>query len=134
MSHRDAFGKKRKMKKIILLGAVIIVLGLTGAFFGIKAWIKADANEFANNAVQVFEKDKVESLIALIDSEDYTIKEKNRAVWALGVLKDESALPKLEALLTDTECNHDESICQYELKKAILKIKGEFKGSWQVSD
>ena len=96
--------------------------------------IKVQANNLAKEASQNFHADKIESLLMLIDSENYSLKEKNNAVWALGVLKDERALPKLEVLYTGKECDHEKALCQYEIKKAILKIKGDFKGSWQASN
>ncbi|MBT6766876.1 MAG: hypothetical protein HOA90_20285 [Prolixibacteraceae bacterium] len=92
-----------------------------------------DANEITENAVEVFQKDKIESLIALIDSDEFTLKEKNKAIWTLVVLKDKRAHAKLKSLLTGEKCDHGKELCQSEIKKAILKIKGEFKGSWQVS-
>ena len=126
--------KNNKFKKFIFKGSVIIVIGLVVTFSGINIWIKTDANSIAEEATEVFQKDKIESLLAKLDSDDYSLKEKNYATWALGVLKDERALPKLESLATGQECNHEKELCQREIEKAILKSKGEFRGSWQASN
>lgn len=120
-------------RKILITGSLVVTICLALLFAGIKIWINYDANSFANDAVAVFQKDKIESLVALIDSDNYSLKEKNKAVWAFGILKDERALTKLESLYTGEDCNHETLICQYEVKKAIAKIEGGFKGSWQVS-
>jgi len=126
--------KKRKWIKVIAIGILVIGVVGAGALFGIKGLINAEANRLANNAVEYFHKDRVESLIALVQSEDFDIDDKNNAVWVLGILKNERALPVLDSLLTGAPCDHAHEICQYEVKKAILKIKGEYRGSWQVSD
>lgn len=124
---------KNKITKIILIAGLIFFTGITCFYLGALGWIKHEANELANETSVAFEKDKIESLLEVIDSKNYTLKEKNNAIWALGVLKDKKALPILEALHTGEECNHDKELCQYEIHKAILKIKGNFRGSWQAS-
>ena len=48
---------------------------------------------------------------------------KNHVIWILGELRDDRALPGLENLLTGEECDHQRDVCQYELEKAIQKIK-----------
>ena len=116
----------------MLFGYIAVVAGLVVTFWGVTASIKLEANRIGENASIVFHKDKVESLLLMIDSDQYSLKEKNGAIWALGVLKDKRALSKLESLVTDKECNHAEKLCQLEIKKSILKIKGKFIISWQT--
>lgn len=124
---------KRKFYRILFIGTFLFFFGILGAYFVALGWIHHEANTMGKVASDIFQKDKVESLLEVIVSENYTLKEKNNAIWALGVLKDERALLRLEALYTGEECNHEKDLCQYEIKKAILKIKGEFYGSWQAS-
>jgi hypothetical protein len=45
--------------------------------------------------------------------------------FALGELCDKKALPILEALYSGGLCDHSRFVCQYEVKKAVKKIKGE---------
>jgi hypothetical protein len=113
---------KRNIKKTLIAGLILFVVAIMATFFGLKIWISSEANTVAEDAVQVFHLDKTESLIALIDSEDYSLKARNNAIWALGVLKDKKALPKLQLLYTGQPCNHDIELCQYEIEKAIKKI------------
>lgn len=124
---------KRKVSRILLISFIVFILGIAGTYFATLTWIHQDARAMAKEATVVFKKDKIESLLEVIKSENYSLKEKNKAVWALGVLKDKRALPQLEALYTGNECNHGKELCQYEIKKATLKIKGEFQGSWQAT-
>ena len=127
-----SFFVNNKVGKIFFLVYMGIMILIFSAFIAAKVYIKREAKNVAKEASAVFQKDNTESLLILLDSENYSLKEKNMAVWGLGVLKDKNALSKLELLYTDEECNHSEELCQYELKKAILKIKGEFRGSWQA--
>jgi len=76
--------------------------------------------------------DRVEALLAVVDSEAYKLAERNRAVWTLGVIGNPRALSVLEKHYTGEPCNHERYLCQYELRKAILKCRGQFVGSFQT--
>jgi HEAT repeat protein len=69
-------------------------------------------------------------LIALIESENASYREKNRAIWALGQIGDRRALPLLQRLDTDEiqekPYNPDQYIVQYSVEKAIRQINGSF--------
>ena len=73
--------------------------------------------------MQEYQKDCTESLIEVIKSEDYTFNEKNGAVWAIGQIADKKAIPFLEELsetaLYEEPCKLSESICGFEVQKAI---------------
>jgi len=47
---------------------------------------------------------------------------RNNAIWILGELRDEHALPVLAGLVTGQPCDHQFDVCQHELHKAIGKI------------
>ena len=112
----------RQLKSIILKAFGVLILLLIVAFLGAKIWINSEVQNMAKEAQNEFKLDKVESLIAYVESENYTLGQRNNAVWALGNLKDKRALPFLQMLYTGEECNHQEALCQYEIKKAIDKI------------
>lgn len=116
--------KKRTFKTIFVLIFLFLL-----SFSGLKIWILSEANLFAKSAVEVFNQDKTKSLIALIDSDRFSLKEKNEAIWALGILKDKDVLPKLESLYTGQVCNHKTELCQYEIEKAIAKINRNWRGN-----
>ncbi|QGY42965.1 hypothetical protein GM418_04620 [Maribellus comscasis] len=125
---------KKKLKGWIIRTLFITIAGLFIIYSGLRIWIWSDANQFAKKASEKFNTDKTAALLSYIDSNEITIKEKNKAVWALGVLNEKEALPQLEMLYTGDTCDHDDAICQYELYKAIHKIKGNFRGSWQAKN
>ena len=85
-----------------------------------------------------FNSDCVESLISYIKSESNTIREKNRAVWALGQFADKKVLPFLEEIeksaFSGKSCDLDKDICQYEVKKAIKWCTQGNLTSWMYRD
>jgi len=64
------------------------------------------------------------ALQAVAASERYGLRERNRAIWALGQLGDPAALPTLEKLYTGGPCDHEHALCQHELEKAIAGCRG----------
>jgi hypothetical protein len=68
--------------------------------------------------------DRIGALMALVESEQYGIRERNRAIWALGQLGDPRALSVLEKHYTGGETEESGELSQYELKKAIALCKG----------
>ena len=68
--------------------------------------------------------DRVLALMAYVESPKHTLRERNRAVWALGQLGDARALPVLERHVTGKDCEHSRVLCQYELRKAIRLCRG----------
>lgn len=69
--------------------------------------------------------DDVSALIGLMSADARPLRERNLAVWTLGRLSDARALPALAAAYTGEPCDHDRSLCQYELMKAIVRCGGD---------
>ena len=99
-------------------------------YSGVKASCTAAVRQYQTNCV--------DSLIKLIQSENYSFREKNRAIWALGQLADNKALPFLyqldKALPDQIKCNHDQYLCRYEVKKAIKWCNQGNITSWMYSN
>ncbi len=68
--------------------------------------------------------DNVAALIDYMNSQQHSLEERNKAVWALGRLRAVEALPAMEALYTGQPCEHEKYLCQYELAKAIKRCGG----------
>ncbi len=68
--------------------------------------------------------------MSLVESDKFGYREKNKAIWALGQIGDEKALPLLEELYTGEvqKKPYDPKlgIVQYTVKKALKQCKGEF--------
>ena len=132
-SYKSHFRINDKPYKIILACFVLTLLGLFFAWGSVIIFIKTGANKFANQAVMEYQEGKTESLLRMIFDESTSIEEKNTAIWALGTLKDEEALlglQKLDSMMVENEVL---GISEYELNKAILKIKGDWRGNLKVS-
>ncbi|MBC7235226.1 MAG: hypothetical protein H5T69_05250 [Chloroflexi bacterium] len=122
-----------KARGLVFLGTFCIVLLLGAAIFLLLRSLFGTANVGREALAKRPEAaDEVEALIAIVLDESLEPQERTRAVWALGQIRDPRALPVLEALYTGEPCDHERAICQYELGKSILKIRGKFRGGWQV--
>ncbi len=113
------------IRKIVLILLIVITGALILAYSGIRMWIGSDLDEIITEATELYEGDTVEALISYLESDDHSLVEKNNAIWALGKLGDERALPALNKLVVGTECNHSEYVCQRTLSTSINTIKGE---------
>lgn len=127
--------KQQKSRALIRTLVFIISAGMLALALMVIitiSWSRYDADRVASKAVEVYHEDKVGSLLLALDSDQFTLREKDKMIEALGVFKDERALPKLESMVTHRKCDHAREICQYGLKKSILKIKRDYRGLWHV--
>jgi len=107
-----------------LVGLAVLVLAVVG-FMALGWWIQIGAREMGTAAMREFPGDRIEALMALVQSERHTLAQRNHAVWALGQLRDARALPVLQTYYTGRPCDHARYLCQSELKKAIRLLKSE---------
>lgn len=124
--------KARANRKTLLFIISGGMLALAIGVIIILSWNHYNANRVAGKAVKEFHMDKVESILLALDSDHFTLHEKNEMIAALGVFKDERALPKLESLVTHKKCDHSREICQYGLRKSILYIKKDYRSLWRI--
>ena len=87
--------------------------------------LACDVRDAAARAQSLFPGDRVEALTALAISEEHSLEDRNRAVWALSHVGDARAASALEQLKTDAPCDHARHVCQYELLKALSASRGE---------
>ena len=111
-------------KQVIILGA-LIGLVFVCIIYGYACWnIRSGVKEISAEAVREYPVERVDALIEYVQSEKHSLKDRNSAVWALGQLGDERALPVLEKFYVGEPCDHDKYLCQRELKHAIGLCKG----------
>jgi len=107
----------------IIRGSVIVASILAGIMImGTMISIYGVVYTTCHEVRKIYGKDCVDSLILRLSDENSSIREKNRAIWALGQFADKRALSKLQALYTGHILQEKEPIdqvSQYELSKAI---------------
>ena len=102
----------------IIVGILLVV------YLGASLMIAQGINSTSGRAMEQFDGDRIEALIALADCQKCKLEDRNHAVWALGQLKDKRALPVLYKYRTGQPCDHFHQICQYEINKAIRWTEG----------
>lgn len=117
-----------KLKKLFFYGVPIGLAVLFILFVISLHWISSDVRAICKKAQQQFEGDQVEALVAALESDKLTFKEKNQVIWALGEIGDKKALPALEKIYTgepcSKPCDSSQHLCQYGIKKSIRGCKG----------
>jgi hypothetical protein len=94
------------------------------AYGGVCLVIGAGVDDAMTRALDRFPENGTGALISVARSADFPLKDRNRAVWALGQLGNVRALAPLESLRTGKPCDHAVAVCQRELKKAIRQCRG----------
>ncbi len=112
------------IRKRIMAGAALVVILLLGAFIAVGVSIGSGVREASAAAVDEYGGTRVDALMAVVDSPEHSLSERNRAVWALGQLGDPRALPTLERHRTGAPCDHARFICQHEIDKALRACRG----------
>jgi len=109
--------KAHKILKIIL---ICLLLGV-GAICCICWNILIGVNEWSATAQTAHPHpgDDIAALIEYVRSPSHTLHDRNLAVWALGQSRDRRALPVLKTFQIRDECDHNNKLCQYELRKAV---------------
>ena len=111
--------------KTVLVRGLALGAGLLVLAYGLVCWvIGSGVDDALSRASRRFPGLGSDALIAVMNSGEFPLKERNRAVWALGQLGDAKAVSSLEAQLTGRPCDHAAGVCQYELKKAIRQCRG----------
>ena len=108
------------------------VIAAAVAFVALGWWVQMGAREFAEEARREFSGDRVEALVAYVESDRRTLAQRNHAVWALGQLRDPRGLPVLEKHRTGQSCDHARFLCQYEIEKAIALCRPEGARGWMT--
>jgi hypothetical protein len=92
-------------------------------------WIGNGVKKQCQDAKREYDGNCQQALIKLLSDEDKSFRVRNSAVWALGQLGDNKALPVLQSYYTGNipaKESLEKSISQYELKKAINLCSGGF--------
>ena len=130
----------RISKTLIIVLASVIVLFAVSAI-AINGWIRSEVKKNISIAQQRYPGTAEEALISfLLDEKNSFHDRTHKAIWTLGMLKSEKALPILRSYYKNDPkgltCHekHDQMICQYGLLKAIVQIENRFQYStWDLN-
>ena len=126
------FFKKRWMQAVLFIGSIGVSIGML-LFVVTCTVIGYDVKEQCRDAQQAYGGDCVDALINLLDDDKQSFTARNSAIWALGQLGDERALPVLEKYFSGYEKGREPleaAISQYSLNKAINLINGINLTAW----
>ncbi len=114
------------MKRILLMvgaGTLALFISVT---LGLWIWIDVDVKKNIKIALEKYPGTAEDALVAyLLDATNTPIERTHIAIWTLGQIQSEKAVPILKELYkNDPEgktCygNHDMVLCQYEIYKAL---------------
>jgi len=118
------------MKRFLLISGIgVTALIITGSST-LYIWIGSSVKENIAFAQARYPGAAEDALLALLQDDDALTNDKTHiAVWTLGQIKSEKALPLLKELYRDDPegetCfgKHNEMICQYEIYKALEAIE-----------
>ena len=117
------------MKRSLFICVGVLLILLCSVCI-LNIWIGKDVQKNIKLAEKQYPGSAEDALISLLlDENNSAFDRTHTAVWTLGRIRSENALPLLNDLYTnDPEgetCNgkHDSLICQYEVHKAIAAIE-----------
>lgn len=127
------------MQRFVLTVTLVGVLFFLGSFSAIYIWSEFTINDNIKTAQLKYSGTAEEALISLLNDENNSpINRTHIAIWTLGQIKSEKALPNLYGYYKDdpdgNSCygKHHSELCQYEIHKAIVAIE-RLEGSSQQS-
>lgn len=118
------------MKRIIIIFGTVLIVLLLGSLLAIHIWIGHSVKENIKIAKEQYQENAEDALIAFLLDEQLPANDRtHQAIWTLGQIRSEKALPILSGLYkndpTGETCygKHDSLLCQYEIHKAIVAIE-----------
>jgi hypothetical protein len=115
-------------------------IGLAALFFcfilAMRIWIGHGIKERINNAKQQYSGTAEEALIAYLSDTTHSPRDRSDvAIWTLGQIRSQKALPILKQLYRNDpqgktcKYHHNAVLCQYEIHKAIVSIEHKWLGA-----
>ena len=106
---------------LFVLSFVITVLELVVA----ELMIGPAVRDFSQTAQAQFPGKRIEALMAMVDCESCNLGDRNNAVWALGQLGDQRALPVLEKYYAGAKGYQPNNLSQNRLRIALRHVRHE---------
>lgn len=107
----------------LAISVVVLAAIAAGALVSAVVLIRSGVEQATVTATTAHPGDEVTALMAYVRSDAHSLRDRNRAVWALGRLADPRALPLLEHYYDGAPCDHARRLCQHELRKSIARCR-----------
>lgn len=121
--------KFMEMKRTVVLAGTIMGALLICFILVMRIWIGQGIKERISTAKQQYSGIAEEALISYLEDTTHSPRERTDvAVWTLGQIRSQKALPILKKLYTGQPCDHNTGLCQYEIHKAIVSIEHKWLG------
>lgn len=116
----------RKIRRILIIAGAVLILLITPVFLWTYFQIRHSIKENIAIAKSMYPGTAEEALIAyLVDTKNTAENRTHIAIWTLGQIKSQKAIPILRELYLDdptgNTCygHHQQVLCQYEIYKAL---------------
>ncbi len=118
------------MKRVLIIIGIAILCILAGGYLSLHIWMGDSVKDHIQLAQQKYPGSAEDALISyMLDESISPERRTHKAIWTLGQIRSEKALPLLKDLYKDDPegetCygRHDVELCQYEIHKAIVAIE-----------
>jgi hypothetical protein len=118
------------MKRVLSVTGLVLAVIFIGSFITLHIWIGQSVKENIRISKSMYSGTAEEALISFLKDENNSASDRSHiAVWTLGQIRSEKAMPILEVLYKNDpkgkSCygNHDSVLCQHEIHKAIVAIE-----------
>ena len=112
------------IRPFVIVGTILGCI-LTGLLLAKISEIRPKSAALRAEAIERYGGDEVSALARFVDDPSISLKRRNYAIGMLANLGDVRALPVLEKHYTGADCQHGYFLCQYELKKAVTRCRGD---------
>lgn len=124
------------MKRVLFIIGMSLAVMFLMLFLAMRIWIGQGIKENITIAKAQYGGTAENALIAYLSDTTHSPKDRTAlAIWTLGQIRSEKALPVLRGFYKDDptgvtcKYNHSTVLCQYEIHKAIVSIEHGWLGA-----
>lgn len=124
------------MKRVLFIIGISLTVIFFCFFLAIQIWCGHGIKERISIAKQQYSGTAEDALIAYLSDTTHSTRDRSDvAIWTLGQIRSQKALPILKELYKNDpegktcKYHHDSVLCQYEIHKAIVSIEHGWLGA-----
>jgi hypothetical protein len=124
------------MKRVLFIIGISLTVIFFCFFLAMRIWCGHGIKERISIAKQQYSGTAEDALIAYLSDTTHSTRDRSDvAIWTLGQIRSQKALPILKDLYKNDpegktcKYHHDSVLCQYEIHKAIVSIEHGWLGA-----